>query len=149
MPVITCHDCWRQKIPCSGAVYYIYYQLDVRWLLVVFSPYFMVDYSDIITWKHFPHWWPFVMWIHWSLVEPLKAPVMWSFYVFFVVSMNELWNKQSSCQRFEISYRSHDVTVLCMCMHQGVCARMILGLCPANERRRYFVMTSLIGWVQA
>ena len=21
-------------------------------------------------------------------------------------------------------------------------------LCPANERRRYFVMTSLIGWVQ-
>ena len=26
--------------------------------------------------------------------------------------------------------------------------RPILGLCPANERRRYFV-TSLIGWVQA
>ena len=25
----------------------------------------------------------------------------------------------------------------------------ILGLCPANERRRYFVTTSLIGWVQA
>ena len=26
---------------------------------------------------------------------------------------------------------------------------LILGLCPANERRRYFVMTYLIGWVQA
>ena len=25
----------------------------------------------------------------------------------------------------------------------------ILGLRPANERRRYYVMTSLIGWVQA
>ena len=25
----------------------------------------------------------------------------------------------------------------------------ILGLRPANERRRYFVTTSLIGWVQA
>ena len=25
--------------------------------------------------------------------------------------------------------------------------RLILGLRPANERRRYFVMTSLIGWV--
>ena len=24
---------------------------------------------------------------------------------------------------------------------------LILGLCPANERRRYFVITSLIGWV--
>ena len=26
---------------------------------------------------------------------------------------------------------------------------LILGLHPANERRRYFVMTSLIGWAQA
>ena len=26
---------------------------------------------------------------------------------------------------------------------------MILGLHPANERQRYFVITSLIGWVQA
>ena len=26
--------------------------------------------------------------------------------------------------------------------------RMIQGLRPANERRRYFVTTSLIGWVQ-
>ena len=26
---------------------------------------------------------------------------------------------------------------------------MILGLRPANERRRYFVTTSLIGWAQA
>ena len=25
---------------------------------------------------------------------------------------------------------------------------LILGLRPANERRRYFVTTSLIGWVQ-
>ena len=25
---------------------------------------------------------------------------------------------------------------------------MILGLCPANNRRRYFVTTSLIGWAQ-
>ena len=26
--------------------------------------------------------------------------------------------------------------------------RLILGWRPANERRRYFVTTSLIGWVQ-
>ena len=26
---------------------------------------------------------------------------------------------------------------------------LILGLCPANEKRCYFVTTSLIGWVQA
>ena len=29
------------------------------------------------------------------------------------------------------------------------CAGRILGLRPANERRRYFVTTSLIGWAQA
>ena len=28
-------------------------------------------------------------------------------------------------------------------------AGLILGLHPANERRRYFVTASLIGWVQA
>ena len=27
-------------------------------------------------------------------------------------------------------------------------AGLILGLRPANERRRYFVTTSLIGWAQ-
>ena len=30
-----------------------------------------------------------------------------------------------------------------------VIAGLILGLHPANERRRYFVTTSLIGWAQA
>ena len=29
-----------------------------------------------------------------------------------------------------------------------VCAGLILGLRLASERRRYFVTTSLIGWVQ-
>ena len=31
----------------------------------------------------------------------------------------------------------------------GVPSGLILGLRPANERRRYFVTTSLIGWAQA
>ena len=32
---------------------------------------------------------------------------------------------------------------------QHTLAGLILGLRPANERRRYFVTTSLIGWAQA
>ena len=32
---------------------------------------------------------------------------------------------------------------------QHIYAGLILGLRPANERRRYFVTTSLIGWAQA
>ena len=31
----------------------------------------------------------------------------------------------------------------------GIFLGLILGLRPANERRRYFVMMSLIGWVEA
>ena len=31
------------------------------------------------------------------------------------------------------------------CVHSN--SGLILGLHPANERRRYFVTTSLIGWV--
>ena len=36
-------------------------------------------------------------------------------------------------------------------MHVSACPdipEMIVGLCPANERRRYFVTTSLTGWAQ-
>ena len=33
--------------------------------------------------------------------------------------------------------------------HCAYCVGMILGLRSANERRSYFVTTSLIGWVQA
>ena len=35
------------------------------------------------------------------------------------------------------------------CTQRNLKAGLILGLRPANERRRYFVTTSLIGWVQA
>ena len=41
--------------------------------------------------------------------------------------------------------RSVDMLVLYVHIHTG----MTLGLRPANERRRYFVTTSLIGWAQA
>ena len=31
----------------------------------------------------------------------------------------------------------------------GINTGQILGLCPAKERRRYFVTPSLLGWAQA
>ena len=45
---------------------------------------------------------------------------------------------------YHMAYTSHVV-------YQGYSNTpgLILGLCPANERRRYFVTPSLIGWVQA
>ena len=37
-----------------------------------------------------------------------------------------------------------DINLINEALHDG----LILGLRPANERLLYFVMTSLIGWVQ-
>ena len=51
--------------------------------------------------------------------------------------MLALTNSWTHRLRFETPWRSSDVTV------------MYAGLRPANERRRYFVTTSLIGWVQS
>ena len=54
-------------------------------------------------WRHdmemFSHYWPFVRGIHQSLVDsPHKGLVMWSFDVFFLVSLNKLLTYQSNCQ---------------------------------------------------
>ena len=52
-----------------------------------------------------------------------------------------------------------DLMIRWLLMSKGISSRCInrnslktepiLGLHPANERRRYFVTTSLIGWVQS
>ena len=41
-----------------------------------------------------------------------------------------------------------EISVIPAIAHNHVVAGLILGLRPANERRRYFVTTSLIGWAQ-
>ena len=57
----------------------------------------------------------------------------------------------NSCQ--ECNYQSFvDAAIinkLVVCALSIHVEAMILGLCPANERRRYFVTTSLIGWEQS
>ena len=45
-------------------------------------------------------------------------------------------------EAFCCKYLCHWVTL------NSLQAGLILGFCPANERRRYFATTSLIGWVQ-
>ena len=48
---------------------------------------------------------------------------------------------------------SVEITAVCEAVHTYIhnymFAGLILGLRPANERRRYLVTTSLIGWVQS
>ena len=63
-------------------------------------------HDDIIKWKHFPCYWPFVWGIHWSLVDSLKRPVTQSFDVFFDLCLNKHLSKQSRRQWFQTASHS-------------------------------------------
>ena len=54
------------------------------------------QHDDVIKWKHFPRYWPFVRGIHRSPVNsPHKGPVTRSFDVFFDLRLNKWLSKQS------------------------------------------------------
>ena len=56
---------------------------------------------------------PFIREIHWSPTDSShKGPVMWSFDVFVAVSLKMLFNQQCIFLRFEMPWRSRDVTVM-------------------------------------
>ena len=55
----------------------------------------LLPHDDIIKWKHFPHYWPFVRGIHRSPVNSPQRPVMRSFDVFFDLHLNKRLSKWS------------------------------------------------------
>ena len=71
------------------------------------------EHDDVMVWKHFPSYWPFVRGFHRS---PMDSPHNWSATqssdVLFAVSPDKLWNKQSRCWWSETPWRSCDITVL-------------------------------------
>ena len=71
-----------------------------------------------------------------SVLSYFLLPLVFSF---ICNDANEFLKDALSCISFEwLSITRH--------MH---ISELILGLLPVNERRRYFVTTSLMGWVQA
>ena len=52
--------------------------------------------QDLRIWKRFPHYWPFLRKTHHS---QQKRSIIWSVGVFFIVGLNKLLTKQSSCLR--------------------------------------------------
>ena len=106
--------------------------------------------DDVIKWKHFSRYWPLVL-------EPIVS---------FVFSLMCTWRNGGINTPDAGDLRHHlahyIVTVMKTQLElmmqpqrnktQSTSLQMpglILGLPPANERRRYIVTTSLIGWVQA
>ena len=147
-------------------------------------------HDDVIKWKHFPRYWPFVWEIHRS---PVNSPHKDQWRGALMLSLIFAWingwvnNREAGDLR---RHRAHS-DVIVMIYHiqptlflililaviewwvvTGLVAPgsvqvvrhqvdevqlpevttntgLILGLRPANERRRYFVTTSHIGWAQA
>ena len=63
-------------------------------------------HDDVIKWKHFPHYWPFVRGIQRSPVNsPHKCPVTLSLDVFFDLGLNKRSSKQSRGWWFETPSR--------------------------------------------
>ena len=90
----------KQRNRCS---YEYLWAVITRVTCLLMKEHFPV-HGDVITWKCDPHYWPFVKRIPqkrlWCVI--LKFP--------FVVSQNDLLNKQSSCRWFCTPWRSGDVT---------------------------------------
>ena len=99
-------------------------------------------HDDVIKWKRFPRNWPFVRGIHRSPVNsPHKG--QWrgaSMFLFLIRARINGW--VNNCEAGGLRHIRHhyDVTVM---------TGLILGLHPANKRRRYKVTSSLTGWAQA
>ena len=80
----------------KGVAIYIYRCLDT------INPKYIDDISttdDVIKWKHFPRYWPFVEGIH-------RSPVTRSFDVFFDLRLNQQLSKHWKCRWFETPPRS-------------------------------------------
>ena len=70
-------------------------------------------HDDIITWKSFPYYWPFVRGIHRSPVDsPHKGSVMPAELCFDCFRHGKLLNKYSICWWFEMTWHSRDITVM-------------------------------------
>ena len=56
-------------------------------------------HGDLMTWKHSPHYLPFVRGIRWI---PLTKSQLWEPLFFFVVNLNKLLKKHLYCQWFKL-----------------------------------------------
>ena len=81
-------------------------------LFLFFFPLWHIS-DDVITWKRFPRYMPFVRGIHrLPAVYPHKGPVARTSYVSFDVSLNKLLYKQHSGWWFQTPRGSCDVIVM-------------------------------------
>ena len=86
----------KLSLPCFAKVNYLY-MTSVESSHVICGYLFLeARHDDVIKWKYFPRYWPFMQGIHRS-----QRPVTRSFDVFFYLRLNKRLSKQSSGWWFE------------------------------------------------
>ena len=77
-----------------------------RWYIYIYI-YIYIYHDDVIKWKHFPCYWPFVRGIHrWPVDSVQKMPVMRSSDIFFDLRLSKRISKELRRWWFEIPLRS-------------------------------------------
>ena len=111
----------------------------IAWLLLSGSCNLRTNISrDVMTWKHFPYYWPFVSWIHWSLRDCVhQRPVTRRFDFFFDVSL--VWH-QCVLWTFSIQWPMCS-THWCICLIFPSQIRFYFGRVPL-----YFSFSPAIIW---
>ena len=90
------------------------------------------SHDDVIKWKHFPRYWPFVRGIHRSPVNsPHKRPVTRSFDIYFDLRLNKRLSKQSRCWWLETPSRS-------LWRHRNVYVKSCYNWSSHNETWSHF-----------
>ena len=96
--IIFKHISFCASLTYSVACMHVYDRGVVGWWLTA--------RDDVMKWKHFPRYWPFVRGIHRSPGEvPAQRPVTRSFDVFFALRLNKRLSKQSWGWWFETPSR--------------------------------------------
>ena len=93
-------------------------------------------HNDVMTWKRFPHYWPFVRGIRRSQDSLIKGKWRGVLTLLFIVSLNRMLNKRSSCWPFKTPWRSRDATVMTVgqLTHWG----RVTHICVANLVHHWF-----------
>ena len=77
------------------------------------DPCFYSMHDDVIKWKHFSCYWPFLRGICRSPVVPSQRAVTRSFGVFFDLRLNKQLSKQSNAGNLRRHRAQYDVTAMC------------------------------------
>ena len=103
---VACHHCWHWYWGGEWGVP----TASVNWECSFCRPCFCSNHDDVLKWKHFPHYWAFVRWIHWSPVNSSRhwRGVLFSFKCAWINGC-ETNRKAGDLRRHRADY---DVTVM-------------------------------------